>query len=325
MTNNSEACQKVYNCVLQKKPECAPLTPPPSSDIIITTQAPTESPTVKPTSTPTTLAPSQSPTSAPTTLEPTLAPTSVPTTLAPSQSPTTAPTLAPTLAPTNAPTTLEPTLAPTSVPTTLAPSLSPTSAPTNAPTTTLAPSTASPTTSFAGNLTCEVWGDPYVEDFLNDTWSAAPEKNNNLTTVYEMGNKLLIVAELNQTQNMTSLKWETYVETLYIRRNGQWTRRYEVKELCRQITPRLRSSSRDGIITGIAEDYYEWGDSEEAVIITTTCTTRGIDVLVNKKDWSPEAIEMGPLAWEQSQKDYTGDCFGTYTAYTGDDVPRFDN
>jgi len=176
--------------------------------------------------------------------------------------------------------------------------------------------------SFGQNLTCDIHGDPHVDCFNGDQFSANPTANNNMTIMYQMNDHFLVVGELNQTLTADN-QWVTYVETAYVKFNGNWVARVSSRD-CRPETPvvGVRSAAVRPRTTALQ---YIWGASEEGIILTFTCPGEGLDVFFNKMDYSQEAIAMGALEWEKAQPGYTGDCLKcNYVAYNGDDVPRFD-
>jgi hypothetical protein len=328
-------------------------TPPPSSDF----GQPTVSPTMKPTGAPSapwnppdTQAPTNSPTVLPTTLAPSIAPTALPTTKSPTtqspttQSPTTKSptTAAPSAAPTGSPTTQSPTTAPSAAPT-AAPSAtptasptkpttkSPTKAPTNSPTESPVPVPPSPSP-FNSNLTCSVWGDPHVDCFNGEQFSAVPGKTNNLTNIYTMGDKLAIVGELSMYLDENN-KWTSYVEKAYIKQKDEktdtwsWALRVRAED-CKPVVPKvLRSDAAEPTPDKPFVFSYEakFPQTQEYVTVTFTCPGVGMNVTINKLDASAEAQTLTPLEWEKQQDGYDGDCLAcTYIFYTGEPVPRYD-
>lgn len=133
----------------------------------------------------------------------------------------------------------------------------------------------------------------------------------------------MVVGELSQRLSSDN-KWETFVDTAYIYFNGQWTARIESAD-CRPVTPtvELRADQPDRT----ASQEFVWGSTEEALTVTFTCKSYGLDTFFNKLDASAEAVSMGPLQWELSQPGYGGDCLKcNYIPYKDSvgPVPRFD-
>lgn len=249
--------------------------------------------------------------------------------------PPTSPFDQPTRSPTTKPTTAEPTPSPTTKPTTAEPTPSPTQSPTPemtltmkpTPSLTLPPSTPAPTSNYGSNLTCNAHSDPWnVNCFNGQQFSESNINQNNLTVLYTMGDeKLVVVGELNQT--LVGGNMVTYIATSYIKFNGAWSVFVSSSD-CRPLAPETRLAGSDSSDAIEAVQYFRWSTSEEALSITFTChpdKSLGMDVFLNKKDYSAEAIAQTPLVWEMAQPGYGGDCLMcSYVPYEGS-VPRTDS
>jgi hypothetical protein len=153
-------------------------------------------------------------------------------------------------------------------------------------------------------------------------FNANPMEDNNLTTIYTMGEeKLVIIGELNQTVSDEG-QIQTFIENIFVKFNtSTWTRvTSRGPKACHPISPQMRSIASAEDKSLWAEQYYSWNYEQEALLVTITCKDYGLDVHLEKLD--QETDGLSPLEWEREQPGYGGMCLTcNYEAYEGE-VPH---